>query len=192
MSQNRRPPAYQEYAAAMLSAISFRTMTLQDRGLLYTMRLECWVNYKLPGNFEDLAKVLGLQPQEVTNSLPAVMPLFELVNGFIISPELEDYREHLKNRSEKLSKAGKLGSAITNRKHKQAITATNDSVSTTLPISSRPPRRGGRDSSVQSNTTQKSQNQPSGNELLDDPFVTEYDAAENYTSNEYVALSRGE
>lgn len=50
MSQNRDAPAYQEYAATILAQLSFRTMTLQERGLLYTMRLECWVNMRLPQN----------------------------------------------------------------------------------------------------------------------------------------------
>ncbi len=57
MSQNRKAPAYQEYAATIMAQLSFRTMSLQDRGLLYTMRLECWVNMRLPNNHNDLAKV---------------------------------------------------------------------------------------------------------------------------------------
>lgn len=61
MNQNRAAPAFQEYAATMLALLPFRTMTLQDRGLLYTMRLECWVNVRLPYNHNDLAKVLGLR-----------------------------------------------------------------------------------------------------------------------------------
>lgn len=60
MTQNRDAPAYQEYAAALLARLPFRTMTLQDRGLLYTMRLECWVNVRLPNDHNSLAKVLGL------------------------------------------------------------------------------------------------------------------------------------
>ena len=91
MAQNRDAPAYQEYAAAMLAQIPFRTMTLQERGLLFTMRLECWVNIQLPNNRIALAKVLGMPVNEVAESLPAVMPFFEIVDGFILSPELENY-----------------------------------------------------------------------------------------------------
>jgi len=65
MSQNRDAPAYQEYAAAILARLAFRTMTLQDRGLLFTMRLECWVNVRLPSEHNNLAKVLGLPTAEV-------------------------------------------------------------------------------------------------------------------------------
>ncbi len=98
MAQNRKAPAYQEYAATILAQLSFRTMSLQDRGLLYTMRLECWVNMCLPNNHIELAKVLGVPAAEVMTSLPAVMPFFEIAGNFIISPELEDYRIHLENR----------------------------------------------------------------------------------------------
>jgi len=84
MSQNREAPAFQEYAAAMLSRLPFRTMTLQERGLLFTMRLECWVNVRLPHNHSDLAKVLGLPISEVADSLAAVMTFFEVIDGLII------------------------------------------------------------------------------------------------------------
>ena len=76
--QNRKPPAYMEYAATMLAQLPFRTMTLQDRGLLYTMRLECWENVRLPDNHKDLANVLGRSVAEIAESLGAVMPFFDL------------------------------------------------------------------------------------------------------------------
>jgi hypothetical protein len=191
MSQNRDAPAFQEYAAAMLSRLPFRTMTLQDRGLLYTMRLECWVNVRLPINHGELAKVLGLPVAEVTASLPAVMPFFEVTEGFIISPELEDYREHLNERRHKQSQGGKRGSAITNGK-RSATQKTVDTGSATIPSSnSRLPRRGQGESSVQTSPTQKSQNQLAVNGKLVDPFVAEYEAAESRTANAYAKASQG-
>ena len=48
MAQNREPPAFQEYAAAMMAKTDYRLMSLAGRGLLYTMRLECWVNLTCP------------------------------------------------------------------------------------------------------------------------------------------------
>lgn len=47
---NRDAPAYQEYAETIFAQLPFRTMTLQECGLLYTMRLECWVSMRLPQN----------------------------------------------------------------------------------------------------------------------------------------------
>jgi len=151
--QNRKPPAYQEYAAAILTSLSFRKMTLQDRGLFYTMRLECWVNIRLPSNHDELAKVLGLPVEEVASSLDVVMPFFDLQDGFIICPELEDYRTQLADQKKKQSQGGKLGSAITNS-YRHTKTKDNGITST-----SRLPRQGGDESLVQSSTVKLSQTQ---------------------------------
>lgn len=185
MTQNRDAPAYQEYAAAILARLPFRTMTLQDRGLLYTIRLECWVNVRLPHNHSDLAKVLGLPISEVTESLAAVMPFFELVDGFIISPELENYRAHLTERKLKQSQGGKVGSKITNQKRN--IRAELGEISSTPSSNSRVARRGTRVSLVQPSTKRPSQNQLSEREV--DPFVAEYEAAESCTADAYSQAS---
>ena len=67
MAENRKPPAYQEYASNMLANISFRSMDLAQRGLLYTMRLECWANESLPSNVDTLSNVLGqnVKPEHI-------------------------------------------------------------------------------------------------------------------------------
>ena len=57
MAQNRLPaPCYQEYAASMLANLDFRQMPLSARGLLYTLRLECWENHRLPADSNKLCK----------------------------------------------------------------------------------------------------------------------------------------
>lgn len=185
MSQNRDAPAYQEYAAALLARLPFRTMTLQDRGLLYTMRLECWVNVRLPNDHNSLAKVLGLPVNEVAESLAAVMPFFEVIGNFIISPELENYRAHLAERKIKQSQGGKLGSAITNRKRNNQAETNSEDVSS----HSRVARRDTRVSLVQPTTKQPSQNQSS--EKAVDPFISEYEAAERVSAGDYAKASRG-
>ena len=95
MSQNRPAPAYLEYAAATLTDMRFRMMTPAQRGLCWTMKLELWVNHTLPSNPDSLGRILGLDPAEVRSELPAVMPHFDIKDGWIISPELEDYRAHV-------------------------------------------------------------------------------------------------
>jgi len=172
--QNRKPPAYQEYAAAILTSLSFRKMTLQDRGLLYTMCLECWVNIRLPSNHDELAKVLGLPVEEVASSLDVVMPFFDLQDGFIICPELEDYRTQLADQKKKQSQGGKLGSAKTNS-NRHTKTKDNGITST-----SRLPRQGGDESLVQSSTVKLSQTQSIKKEVasIDDPWVKECEATE--------------
>ena len=185
MSQNRNPPAYQEYAAALLAQLPFRTMTLQDRGLLYTMRLECWVNVRLPSDHNNLAKVLGLQITEVANSLHAVMPFFAAVDGFIVSPELENYRAYLAERRLKQSQGGKAGSDITNNKRASKAEAKNDDI----PSNPRVPHQGTGVSLVESTTSKQSQTQPTGRAVNVDPFIAEYQAAEH--SLDYAQESRG-
>ena len=191
MSQNRDAPAYQEYAATILAQLPFRTMTLQDRGLLYTMRLVCWVNVRLPQSHNDLAKVLGLPVAEVAGSLAAVMPFFEIVDGFIISPELENYRAHLEDRKSKQSHGGKLGSEITNRKRNRPAKSIDKGVTSTPSSNSHLPRRGRDESLVQPSTEKPSQNQPPEKVVITDPFIAEYEAAESCTADAYARASGG-
>lgn len=129
MSQNRAAPAYQEYAGDMLSNLIFRTMSLQERGLLYTLRNECWVNKQLPSDHDGLAKILSVGVAEIESSLDAVMPFFAVVDGFIICPELDTYRARLESRKNKQSEGGKAGSAITNSNRKRHAKAVNKRVS---------------------------------------------------------------
>lgn len=109
--QNRPAPAYQEYAAAMMASTPYRVLGLTERGLLYSMRLECWVNHGLPDNPATLAKILGFDAAEIAAALPAVMPFFKKENGFITSPELDDYRRHLEAIRIKQSEGGKQSAA---------------------------------------------------------------------------------
>jgi len=118
MAQNRRPPAFQEYAAELLASFDYRSLSLQDRGLLHTMRLECWINRQLPNNPELLAKVFGLPVNEVTDSLPRVMNFFIRQCDFIVCPELENYREHLEDIRQRKS-AGGTNSAAAKAKHRR-------------------------------------------------------------------------
>lgn len=179
MSQNRNAPAYQEYAAAILAQLPFRTMSLQERGLFFTMRLECWVNKQLPNNPNAMAKVFGFPADEVAASLPAVMPFFKIEGDFIICPELEDYREHLVQRKQKQSNGGKKGSAITNNKRNNSIKTVSKEGSS----NSRVPRQGGDESLVQLSTVKQSQVQSSKEK---DSFVKEMEEYEAKEENDSI------
>lgn len=113
-TRGREAPAYQEYAAGMMSRIEYRVLTLPQRGLLYSMRLECWVNHFLPESPEMLGRVLGYDPKEVAAELPYVISFFACENGRITSPELESYRAYLDHVRERKSQGGKRGADITN------------------------------------------------------------------------------
>ena len=119
---NLRPaPCYQEYASDILANREFRLMGFAERGLLWHMRLECWVNKSLPINVDDLAKTLGMKSEDVLNSLsPRVLKFFKQNNGEFHCPELEAYRENCLARREKLSVSGQKGGQSTQRKQRQA------------------------------------------------------------------------
>jgi hypothetical protein len=114
MAQHRDAPAFQEYAASMMARTSYRVMSLSARGLLYTMRLECWVNGALPSEPAVLARVLGFAVDEVTRALSEVMSEFVIIGGAIRCPELDDYRAHLEERRQRQVEGGKAGAAKTN------------------------------------------------------------------------------
>lgn len=109
MTQNRPPPAFQEYAASMLSNMTFRMMSLSSRGLLYTLRLEYWIGNPLPADPARLSKVLGLKNEEVEYGLQELCELIQIDQGFVKVPELDDYKNHLQDRHRKQSEGGKEG-----------------------------------------------------------------------------------
>lgn len=114
MAQNRDAPAYQEYAASMLAKTEFRVMSLEARGLLYTLRLECWVNGKMPADPATLGRMLGFPAEQIERALIEVSPLLKFVDGVIRCAELDDYRAHLDDRRQRQAEGGKKGAAITN------------------------------------------------------------------------------
>lgn len=118
MNQNRLPPAYMEYAANMLADANFRILTLSERGLLYTIRLECWVNRELPANPDRLARVLGQTETEIRKALPNLTPFFSLCKESMLSPELEHYRAYLDDRRMRQSRGGAKGAATSNSRYR--------------------------------------------------------------------------
>lgn len=171
MSQNRKPPAYQEYAAQILANRNFRLMDLSQRGLLWTIRLECWENQKVPANPEDLAKYLGLDSHETRQALTEhVNSFLELKDNDLVCPEIEDYRQHLNDQKKRQSEGGKKGAKSTNSRHKQQ---SGDSQLS---------RQVTRESLVKLSTDKQSQNQPlenSNNSIDVNEWINDYDKASN-------------
>lgn len=160
----RDPPAYQEFAANMLAQIPFRTLSMAERGLLYTMRLECWVNQRLPADHRTLAAVLGQPVPEVEQTLPAVLAFFREDDGMLFSPELENYRKKLTDQRRTLSEAGRKGAKKTNsRKRKGEPTGSDTATPAATPTAgAQPPRRGGAGPLIQHSTVQHSPTQLTG------------------------------
>ena len=51
-------PAYMEYAANILAKREWRSMTLAERGLWISMKLECWPNQGIPADETQLSHYL--------------------------------------------------------------------------------------------------------------------------------------
>lgn len=117
MIHYREAPSYQEYAASILADYNFRSLTLRDRGAYYTLKLECWVNKRLPESPEALSRVLGITEDEVLHVLRMLGPFFEIEDDFLYCPELVRYQKYLDARKKAQSEGGKKGAAKTNAKH---------------------------------------------------------------------------
>lgn len=117
-TQNREPPAYQEYASDMLARREYRSMTLAERGLMDTLRRECWVNRTVPADPGLLAKILGYSTDEILAVLPNVMPFFTKAGDDLFCPELDEYRAYLAKVKNAKIEGGKRGADIKNRKRK--------------------------------------------------------------------------
>ena len=115
MAQNRKPPAYQEYAASMLANNGFRMMTLASRGLLYTLRLEHWIGNPLPADPVKLGKILGFDGAAVKSALIEMGDHIQVQEGCIKISELDDYKDYLRERQQKQSIGGKEGASRAKR-----------------------------------------------------------------------------
>jgi uncharacterized protein YdaU (DUF1376 family) len=206
-AQGRDAPAYQEYPAAMLTKLPFRRATFAQRGLLFTLRLELWVNEALPADPDALAAILGVDPTEVANALPAIMSFFAIENGELRCPELDAYRAHLDARHLKQSEGGKHGAAITNAEKKKrrrlkngaasgipADATTPTSTSSATP-SGTPPASGRVLSTVQPSQEQHSQALSTGSDSSD-PWVADFEAGTvkahiSEAAEAYIKASRG-
>jgi hypothetical protein len=103
----------------MLANAQYRMMSLSERGLLDTMRKECWVNGSIPLNSADLANYLKFDQQEIQSSLTKrVLSFFKANEEWLICFELEQYRQVLEERNRKVSEGGKKGGQKTQNKHR--------------------------------------------------------------------------
>lgn len=116
ISLGMKAPAYQEYAANMLANGDFRALSLAERGLLYTVRLECWANGGVPSDMRRLANFLRFDEADITAALPAIASFLRQDQGKLICPDLDDYRAAQEERRRRQSDGGKKGAASTNKR----------------------------------------------------------------------------
>ncbi|MBT8582655.1 YdaU family protein [Polynucleobacter paneuropaeus] len=117
MSCLPQPPAYQEYPADILNNESFIQMSMAERGLYWTLRMYGWKNSTLPSNYKALSKLVGLSLEEFESLYKEHVCLFFCpsidIEGRMVCPALEGYKEKLLADREKRSAAGKKGAIAT-------------------------------------------------------------------------------
>lgn len=184
MAQNRPPPAFQEYADHWIANRDWKLASLEARGLLWTMRLECWANHSVPSDPATLARLLGFTSEEVRRASPAVMPFFKVMGDEIICPELEDYRAHLEAARTKQSNGGKKSAANKKSVGKSLESDATQGVSRASSSLKEPCKVASSNlqvpSSVKTSSVQSKPTQPPkrSSALVDDPFVSAYEQTE--------------
>jgi hypothetical protein len=187
MTKLRPPPAYQEYASDTLSDTSFRMLSLPERGLRHTMRMECWANETIPCSPKKLALLLNLNAEDVQRNLTnGVLSIFEEHDGNLSCPELEDQRERLMERRSAQVRGGKKGGQTTQKKYKdiQVVNEANLKADpeAKLKVLSRDEENRDEESREEL-SVRKSQMEPLSN------WVADYDAADSF---EYKKKSIGD
>ena len=118
---NRPAPAFQEYASDMLANARYRSMSLAERGLLDTMRRECWVNGSIPKEPNELADCLGKPVDQININLSMkVLHFFRELNDQLVCPELDAYRANLADKKQRMSEGGRRGGKSTQQQIKVA------------------------------------------------------------------------
>jgi len=106
----RNPPAFQCYASDLLADENFKLASLTERGLAFTMFLQCWVSDSVPADQIELAKVLGLSLGDIEAGLtPRVQRFFEGIGGRLVRRELAEQKAAMMDRRKEQSLGGKKG-----------------------------------------------------------------------------------
>lgn len=113
----RPPPAYQEYASDMLANARYRTMSLAERGLMDTIRRECWLNGSVPKDPKILADYLGKE-DVIRNLSIGVLSFFAERHDQLICPELDAYKTALAGQKQRMSDGGRRGGKSTQYQNK--------------------------------------------------------------------------
>ena len=85
-------PAFMFYASDIMADKRYRLMELHERGLLITLKCECWVNGSAPADPDELAKWLGFAQEKIKSALTQrVLEFFKIGDGELIDPAIDRY-----------------------------------------------------------------------------------------------------
>lgn len=115
-STRTKNPAYIEYPSDVLNNEIFKSMNMMQRGVLWTMRLYCWVNGDVPSDMKKLAQLLGAKENEMRKAFEdgKIIDFFQKREGTerLFSPDLDAYRDELLNKKIKRQEDGKASADV--------------------------------------------------------------------------------
>lgn len=121
----RKPPAYPQYASDMLATENYRLMTLAERGLLDTLRNQCWVSGSIPDDLDQLSRLTGTDKDELTRHMTLrVRSFFEPSSSEsqrLVCPELVKERARMDEQRAERSRSGKKGAKAKWAKEKRGM-----------------------------------------------------------------------
>ena len=182
---NVRPaPAFQEYASDLLAKREFRLMTFGEKGLLMTMRLECWVNKCVPSERSELAMMFGSTEHEINIHLTSnVLRFFRPEGANLICPELEAYRQNQEARKAALSEGGRNGGKATQDKNRHSKAMLEGSLEAKVKPLSR--------DELNRDEVRREEFFNKGNLEEHEEWLNEFEGRKSTTSNSYFEQSRG-
>lgn len=115
----KQAPAVQIYPSDIMATKEYRLMTLEQRGLFFSLYLDLWVNREAPLEISDLSKYLGYSEIETQNAFTEhLFQFFEIRNDSIVCQSHEEYMSMLVERRKKQSAGGKKGAENKQNKSK--------------------------------------------------------------------------
>lgn len=106
-------PWFKVFSTHFLADRDYRVTSLEERGLIFSMLLECWSSLDVPTDSQELSQVIGVPKEQVARALtPKVLTFFKTRDQSYFSEYLEKQRNSfLQARSEQIA-GGIKGAAI--------------------------------------------------------------------------------
>ncbi len=106
-------PWFRMFASNYLADRSFRTASLEERGLIISMMLECWASVDVPKDPGELSQILGVSVDQVGSALtPKTLSFFKSRGDSYYSEFLDDQRKAFLTLRQKQIEGGQKGASI--------------------------------------------------------------------------------
>ncbi|MBU6368339.1 MAG: hypothetical protein KGQ65_01730 [Burkholderiales bacterium] len=106
-------PWFRMFAANYLADRNFRTISLEERGLVLSMLLECWTSIDIPKKPEELSQILGVPVDQVKRALTfKALSFFEERGNSYHSKFLDDQRNKFLEIRKARKEGGEKGAAL--------------------------------------------------------------------------------